>query len=352
MRRLPTRTRARAQALTRAHALTRTATRAGAATLAVAALSLGAAACSGSSLAGLHDAPAQVTTTAPLSVRQAEAIATRVMTKAGEARTAPAAQAKALRAAALTGSALTVATAADQLGTEQTSAPGPVVRTEPPKVLAISRGSGFPRLMLVQTVGADDSAVLNLLTTPDARTPFKLSASATMHPGARVAALDSLEHGSPVDAARAEVAVAPADLVTEYAASLAFPKPAPATHVDEKDPFSTAVRANAAAQAKSFGKLASLTQKHVPQPRQTVTIALKDGGALVFALLERTDTITLASGGKSLTPSAEFQKLVRKKTLTKSAQLRSYETVVFTVPDQGKASVVAVDETLVSAKGA
>ena len=40
-----------------------------------------------------------------------------------------------------------------------------------------------------------------------------------------------------------------------------------------------------------------------------------------------------------------------KKTLTKSAELKSYETVVFTVPAEGKASVVAVDEVLFSAKG-
>ena len=54
--------------------------------------------------------------------------------------------------------------------------------------------------------------------------------------------------------------------------------------------------------------------------------------------MERTDTITLGQGGKSLTPSAEFQRLVKKKTLTKSAELKSYETVVFTVPASGKAA--------------
>ena len=113
-----------------------------------------------------------------------------------------------------------------------------------------------------------------------------------------------------------------------------------------------ALAANAAAQAKAFGKLATLTQKHQPQPEQTIAVQLRGGGALVFALLQRTDTITLKKGGKSLTPSAEFQRLVRKKTLTKNAELKSYETVVLTVPQEGKASVVAADEVLFSAKGA
>ena len=63
------------------------------------------------------------------------------------------------------------------------------------------------------------------------------------------------------------------------------------------------------------------------------------------------DTVALKPSGKSLTPSADFQRLLGKKTLTKRAEMRTYETVVFTVPPKGKATLVAVDETLVSAKG-
>ena len=125
---------------------------------------------------------------------------------------------------------------------------------------------------------------------------------------------------------------------------------APAVEAD--DQFSMSVRANAAAQAKSFGKLATLTQRHRVLPDNTIAIALKGGGVLVFGLMERTDTIKLAKGGKSLTPSAEFQRLVKKKSLSKSAQLKSYETVVFTVPASGPAVVVGADEVLFSAKGA
>jgi hypothetical protein len=148
-----------------------------------------------------------------------------------------------------------------------------------------------------------------------------------------------------------KLAVQPVALLKEYAASLAYPKPVAAKDVNGTDAFSTAVRAHAAEQAKKFGKLATLKQTHTVQPDGTVAIALRDGGALVFGLLERTDAITLRPGGKSLTPSADFQRLVRKKALTKSAELKSYETVVFTVPATGKADVVAADEVLFSAKG-
>jgi hypothetical protein len=318
----------------------------GALTLTVALAGCGA----GSSLVGVHDAPSQVTTAAPISAQSAEAIATRVLAKAADASAAKPAEAEALRAQALTGSALAVANAASRLESGA-SAVSPLTRTEPPKVLGVSRGTGWPRLILVQTTTAEKGAVLNLLVSPDASTPFRLSAAAPMQPGATVAALDSLTAGSPMVTPGSKLAEQPADLLKGYAASLAFPKPVADPHVDASEPFSTAIRAHAAEQAKTFGKLATLTQTHTVQPDNTVAIALRGGGALVFGLLERTDTITLRPGGKSLTPSADFQRLVRKKTLTKSAQLKSYETVVFTVPVDGKAQVVAVDEVLFSAKG-
>jgi hypothetical protein len=318
------------------------------------ALSVALAGCvSGAALVGVHDAPSQVSTTAPVAPQTAEAIATRVLAQADEAAAAQPAQANQLRARALTGAALAVADAASRLGAGTPPATAPLTRTEAPKVLAISRGTAWPRAILVQTSTQDGAAVLNLLTSPDAQTPFRLSAAARMHPGASVAALDPLGQGSRLVTDESKVAVAPNALLEEYAASLAFPKPAAAKDVDTGDPFSVAVRANAAAQAKSFGKLATLTQRHVVQPQDTVAIELRDGGALVFALMERTDTITRRPGAKPLVPTnPDFKRLVPKKEITTSAELKSYETVVFTVPAQGRASVVAADEVLFSAKGA
>jgi hypothetical protein len=319
---------------------------------AVAALALALAGCgAGPGLVGVHDAPAQVTTTAPISPDTAETIATRVLAKAAEAAAAKPADAQRLRTEALTGSALAVANAASRLESGAATPPAPLTRTDPPKVLAVSRGTAWPRLILVQTATAEGGAVLNLLVSPDAKTPFRLSAAVPMQPGASVAALDSLNAGSPVVTTGGTLPVQPAALLTEYAASLGYPKPAAAKNVVPGDPFSAAVRAHAAEQAKAFGKLATLKQVHTVEPDSTVAIALRGGGALVFGLIERTDTITLTKGGKSLTPSTDFQRLVRKKTLTKSARLKTYETVVFTVPAQGRARVVAADEVLFSAKG-
>jgi hypothetical protein len=205
--------------------------------------------------------------------------------------------------------------------------------------------------MLVQSTREDGAAVLNLLMSTNAAVPFKLAASAPMQPGSTVAALDALDAGSPLNLEGKDLAIEPQALLAEYAASLAHPKATPAAHIEQTDRFAQAVRGNAAAQATALSKLATLAQTHTPLPKSTVAISLKDGGAVVFGLVERVDTITLRPSGKSLTPSADFQKLLGKKTLTKRAEMRTFETVVFTVPTSGRATLVAVDETLVSAKG-
>ena len=94
---------------------------------------------------GVHDAPTAVRTAAALSPEQAGLIATRVLTDAATAANAPASAAKSLRSASMTGSALTVATAADHLGVTSAASPNPVTVPPQPRVLAISRGAGWPR---------------------------------------------------------------------------------------------------------------------------------------------------------------------------------------------------------------
>jgi len=287
----------------------------------------------------------------PVAPDTAATIAARVLADAARARSATGEEAKDLRAKALTGPALTVSSADSRLAKAGSTSADPVTKPTAPKVLGISRGAAFPRVMLVQSTREDGALVLNLLVSAEAAAPFKLAASAPMQPGTSVAALDPLEAGSPLTSDGKGLAIAPDALLTEYAASLAYPKPAAAPHVQSGDRFADAVRTNARTQSSSLKALATLTQKHNAQPETAVAISLKDGGAVVFGLMERVDTVALKPSGKSLTPSADFQRLLGKKTLTKRAEMRTYETVVFTVPPKGKATLVAVDETLVSAKG-
>jgi hypothetical protein len=306
----------------------------------------------GTALVGVERPPAEVTTAAPISEQSAHDIAARVLADAEQAKTAKGKDAESLRKAALTGVALAVAEADSRMAKAGSATPNPVTKPAAPKVLALSRGKQWPRFMVAESTRDDGTPVLNYLVSGDAKTPFRLAASAAMQPAASVAALDALGKGSELKTDTKGLAGEPPKLLAEYAASLAYPKPKPTNAFAADDPFATSVRRNAAAQAKSLGKLATFTQTHKPLPDHTVAIALRDGGAVVFALLERSDAIELKPTGKSLTPSPEFQRLVGKKTLEDEAELKTYETVVFTVPESGAARLVAVDETLVSAKGA
>ncbi len=299
------------------------------------------------SAAGVHDAPAPTRTVAALPAAAAQRVATRVLTAAEAAETQ---SSQAPRAAVMTGSALTMSQAAANLGEAGGPQAGPVTRPNPPRVLAISRGTGWPRTMLVQDAAADGSVVLGLLRSTDARSPYRLAASATMHPGTSVAALDPLAQGSAIGSASG-LTTTPDAVLAQLAASLAYPKPGAAPDVDTTDHFSSSVRANATATAKGLGALATFTQVHRVVPGQTVVVPLAGGGALVFGLLERVDTITLKPGGKTLTLSAQNQKLLKRPTLTKKAVLQTYETVVLTIPASGSTSVVAAREQLVAGKG-
>ena len=76
---------------------------------------------------------------------------------------------------------------------------------------------------------------------------------------------------SAVGGAASVTGVLAGGLLTEYAASLDYPRAKAAPSVNQSDVFARAVRANAKAQATSLAKLATLSQKHTAQPRNTVT---------------------------------------------------------------------------------
>ena len=191
-----------------------------------AAVALGGCAAAGP-VVGLHDAPAAVTTVAPLSPSHARDIVSRAFTAASQAESTTGAAADKARATAYTGPALTAAAARSRLESAQ---PGPGRQGSPalspsqPGLLALSRGFGWPRAMVAQTVPSGGSLpVLHLLTSPNAVTPYRISASATMLPNSTVRRFDPLPQGSRLLTDGTGLAVAPTALVTQYAGSLSFP---------------------------------------------------------------------------------------------------------------------------------
>src|ERR1019366_941118 len=120
------------------------------------------------------------------------------------------------------------------------------------QLLAVSRGFGFPRFIVAQTVAFQGSLpILHLLTCPDAATPYRIAMSAEMVPPATVKPFDPLSHGSPLVNDGAGLAVAPAALLKAYAAWMAFPAKSVITPPFAADSFSSQLRGRGAAAAKA-----------------------------------------------------------------------------------------------------
>jgi hypothetical protein len=304
---------------------------------------------------GLHDAPVAVTTTAPLTPSHARDIVSRAFTAASQAGSTTGAAADTARATAYTGPALTAATARSGLDSVQPGLGGtsPALSPSQPGLLALSRGFGWPRAMVAQTVPSSGSLpVLHLLTSPDAVTPYRITVWATMLPNSAVRQFDPLPQGSRLLSDGTNLAVAPTALVTQYAGSLAFPARPVAEPAFTADPFAGQVRQSATTQAASVAVQSGFTQRHEVVPGSTYAVEQAAGGALVFSVLRRTDTFTVKKG-QSLTAPKEFTALVPgRKRITSRATMTTLEFVVFGVPaSSGDATLVAASEQLVSAAG-
>ena len=337
----------------------------GAGLLSLSLLSLSLVGCA--AVVGVTDTPT-ATVGGALPSSQARAIATQVVTAAEMATAAPGAEGDAVRATAFTGKALTAAQADAKLAA--TVSPevknARTLTASPPVVLAVSRGLDYPRSMVVQTTRAQSGLpVLHLLTTPDVRTPYRIAASTLMLHSAAVKAFDKVAQGSPALGDGSGLAVRPEDLTKRYAASLAFPaaafpgappteaSPTEASPTDAPftdDTFATGVRASAVAQSQGLANIATLTQQHELADVMGGLRVADGKGALVFAVLDRRDSVVNRPGAV-VTPLPAFTALTGLTKVMAEANQHTLEFVAFFVPDSGQAVVVGAEEHLVAASG-
>ncbi|MFW5468884.1 hypothetical protein ACOCJ4_02435 [Knoellia sp. CPCC 206435] len=304
----------------------------------------------GDSIVGLRDAPAERTDTAPLNVDGAEKVAARVLDAASAARGAAAAEAAKSQPTVLAGAALAQAQAATKLGA--VSASDPLRKASDPQVVAISRGTAWPRAMLVGTLDqASRTQTLHVLMSTAAKDPFKVYASVPMLPGTSVPALGDLAEGAPLvkPADKAGAPLSPTEALTAYAGGLNHPKPVASKAVTTTDAYATALRASTTAQVKALGSLATFTQTHIPVAQHTIAFRLADGGTVTFGQLTRRDAIVVSPTAKNLVIPASYSKLVGRTTATKNLVINSLENVVMVVPATGAATTVGADEQVVSA---
>ena len=313
-------------------------------------------------LLGIHEPPKASTTSAPLTVDQAKRILSRTFTAAHLGETTTGAASRADLRTAYTSEGLRGVAGRIKLASVQ-----PAVATSPllaphPKLLAVSRGFGFPRFIVAQTVAPDGGLpILHLLISPDAATPYRISMSAEMVPPATVKPFDRLSSGSPLVTnstgplvtARTGLAVAPTTLMNLYAAQMAFPAKAVPKPPFVADSFSGQVQAGAAGVAKGVASQATFSQVHKVAPNSVYAVRQASGDALVFGVLVRTDSFAVkADQNVNTVANKEFVLLTGKKLITKAATMTTLEFVIFAVPQTtGQATLIAAREQIVAGSG-
>lgn len=307
------------------------------------------------SLRGSHPAPTSKPTAPPLTVEQADLILARTFAAARQGETGTGAVAQAALTTAYTGAALRAVSARLLLaGIPPAVADSPLLAPQQPRLLALSRGFGFPRFIVAETGSAKGGLpVLHLLTSPDAATPYRISESAELVPPVTVKPFDPPGRGSPTAGDGAGLAVTPAALLTSYAAWMAFPARSAPSLPFAADSFFVQVRANAAGVARAIAVQAGFSQVHKVVANSGYAVRQASGDALVFGVIERTDTFRVKPGQSVNTVANKaFVQLTGKKKITRSASVTTLEFVIFAVPrSTGQARLVAAREQIVAGSG-
>jgi hypothetical protein len=303
---------------------------------------------------GIHEPPSSTAVVTPLTVDQAENILNRTFAAAFLGQTSTGSVLETALRTAYTGQGLRGADGHVKLASVQPTAATSPLLTPHPQLLAISRGFGYPRFIVAQTVATEGGLpTLHLLVSPNVSTPYRIAMSVEMVPPATVKPFDGLASGSPLATSGAGLSVAPGTLMNLYAAEMAFPAKPTAKSPFEADSFSEQVKAAAVAEAQAVSSQATFTQTHQVVPSSVYAVRQADGGALVFGVLARTDSFAVKSGQDVNTADNKaFVLLTGKKVIAKAASITTLEFVIFADPQSGaKATLVAAREQIVAGSG-
>lgn len=297
---------------------------------------------------GIHPAPAESTGGAPLTVEAATRVSARVLTEVTAAELKTGDEGTAARQSVMTGTALAVSLAALKVGATPTATAPPVARPEDPTILALSRGTSWPRVILATTLDAQtNTRWLHALTSASAADPFILAARVPMLAGTTLPSLGEVGQGVEIVGADdgTGLVLAPATAVTDYATALAFPAPAEANAVvPAKDSYASAQASTAKTQAETLGTLATYTIAHTAVPEETLVIRLADGGVVAFGRLNRLDTIAVTAEGQNITIPDNLKGLVGDVTTAQKLEIGSIEAIALLVPTTGEVTAVGVQD--------
>jgi hypothetical protein len=322
----------------------------------VLAAATGLTACSpAGTLFGLQPNTAVLSNSPAITAGQASAIATRAIT---QAQRADALRTQDAATSAYTGLALALAPSRyvveQVLDPSKNSSGGALSAVPQPSRVVVTAGRSFPRTVLAvwQPEGSSTREAV-IMSSPDVRTPFRVSMRVDLLPGQVLPPTAPNTRGASVlDGEVGGLVATPDKVVHDLAALLTTGRSggtpfAPSVVVRE-------VRAKASAQAKDVAKVAVFRQRHAAREDGLSVVRTADGGALVFAAINRTDLFTVRKGAGVISPPPAYRALGSGlKSIKRSAAVTTVQSVVLVVPPHGggPVQVIGFSEVPVAVKG-
>lgn len=224
--------------------------------------------------------------------------------------------------------------------------------------LVLTLAGPWPRWFLAAGASpASPTPLLEVLRSPDARTPYGLWGQLRLLPGAALPELASATVGSPVLAADVGgLVAAPKDVVARYADLLNRGDASSWAASFDADAYRKELTDQLGRDRQAFSSqgVGEVLAEHTASPDTVFAVPTQDGGALVIGRVDQRYTATVTPGRGSVRLEPPLAALAGRTTFAKTLDRRSVEVLAFHVPRAGTAdriSLVAASKTDVSATG-
>jgi hypothetical protein len=212
--------------------------------------------------------------------------------------------------------------------------------------LLVPAQQAWPRFFVAVGDTRDESTyLLQVLTSPDARTPYGLWAQPVMLPGATLPEVAPSSTGAPVVSPDASgLVLAPKDVVPGYATYLNKRATAKGSENFRRSTYSDQIVNRLLADQKGLKAVATVASTHSAVKGTPFALRTADGGALVIGALTQEYTIKVKKGkGKVGVTDPKLAALAGgKKEFGKSFTRTATEVLVFRVPPRGGGPITVI----------
>lgn len=238
---------------------------------------------------------------------------------------------------------------------ERTS-PAPPSPTTPK--LLLTRSEGWPRwFMTAGATPASATPLLQVLTSPDPRSPYGLWGRLTLLPGTRLPDTASAATGAvPLGPTAPGLVKTPAEVIAHYTELLNRGDSSAYKGDFAPDAYRTELNDQLAADRKLIltSGAGQVTASHTSGTQPPFALPTQDGGALVVGRIDQRYVVTVAAGRKSVRLDPQLAALAGRPVVATRVERRSVEVLAFYVPKAGsraQVNLIAASRTDVAATG-